>query len=103
MSIRNVLLATGTTGEGGRGSRMLNHRIILSRTIQNKIFLSFCVYHKCPFRCWYTVDNMKNHEAPTRASINKTVQGQCHNVRKGTVIKTAFDCHAPIKYMHIIS
>ena len=31
-------------GGGEGGSRMLNHRIIISRTIQNKIFLSLCAF-----------------------------------------------------------
>ena len=45
VSIRNVPLATGTTEGGGGGeggSHMLNYRIILSRRIQIKIFLSLC-------------------------------------------------------------
>ena len=80
MSIRNALLAIGTTGRGGGwggGSRILIHRVILSRTIQIKrggnlkiikrlSVMSFSllvqlgkyenplsVYEKCPFRCWY--------------------------------------------------
>ena len=32
--------------------------------------------------------------------VNKTVQGQCHTMRKGTVIKAAFEYHAPIIYIY---
>ena len=35
--------------DGGGGSRMLNHRLILSGTIQIKIFLPFCASIKMSF------------------------------------------------------